>query len=128
MSSPESNVGKVSLPVAADLRRSFPVREKQPILNELDENGDVVFRFKLDHPDGEPGLTLTDYYRGSLRDLLRIVRLYFGDQALIVDGFAFLNQPATVLPLVPEHGEREPAEPPAEPAPEVPLDERSRAR
>jgi hypothetical protein len=126
MSHSESNVSpKLSLPVAADQRRSFPVREKQPILNELDENGDVVFRFKLDQPEGDPGLTLTDYYRGSLRDLLRIVRLYFRDQPLIVDGFAFLNQPTTILALIPESGGVDTVAPAAAPASDNASDERN---
>jgi hypothetical protein len=67
--------------------------DKKPPLREVDENGDVIFRFKL-RPAGTGGRpTLTDVYRDDIRDLLKVVRFFFRGAPVIVDAFAFLNAP-----------------------------------
>ena len=68
------------------------------MLQEVDENGDVIFRFKLGSMQ-EACADLDVFYRETLHDLLRVVRLYSGGRPLLVDGFAFLNDPDTVLRL-----------------------------
>jgi hypothetical protein len=81
-------------------RREFPSRDKQPVGQDLDENGDVIFRFKLDPvASGEPQ-SLREFYRQSLYDLLRVVRLYSRGTPLIVDSFAFLNEPHNRIPIL----------------------------
>lgn len=98
---------KSTLSVIDESRRAFPKREKQPVQQELDANGDVVFRFKLE-PNASPSASLEAFYRASLLDLLRIVRLYSGGKPVIVDGFAFLNAPDQAISLLPAEAEREP--------------------
>ena len=83
----------------AELRREFPKRDRQPILEELDEQGDVIFRFKLDPRADADTLTLREFYRESITDLLRIVRLFAGNKPVIIDGFAFLNAPHEPISL-----------------------------
>ena len=70
-------------------RPAFPVRKREPPLEETDANGDVIFRFTLDAPDER--LTLLELYRRQIRDLLGVVRLYSGGRPVIPDSFAFLN-------------------------------------
>lgn len=83
-------------------KRRFPRRRPQPILQEVDDQGDVIFRFKLDLPaeaESQPQ-TLEDFYRDSILDLLKIVRFYFQGKPLMVDAFAFLNEPHLPIKLV----------------------------
>ena len=84
---------------SAESRREFPKRDRQPILEEVDEHGDVVFRFKLDPRADAQSLTLQEFYRESITDLLRIVRLFAGGKPLIIDAFAFLNALNEPIPL-----------------------------
>lgn len=88
-------------PIETAERREFPKRDRQPILEEVDEHGDVVFRFKLDPRADARTLTLQEFYRESITDLLRIVRLFAGGKPVIVDSFAFLNAPHEAIPLAP---------------------------
>jgi len=88
------------LPVLSKERRDFPHREKQPILKEVDDNGDVIFRFKLDMSEQSDDRTLEDFYRASVRDLLKIVRFYSKGQPVIVDSFAFLNNPSEQIKIL----------------------------
>ncbi len=86
--------------VPAETRREFPKRERQPILEELDEHGDVVFRFKVDRRDDADTLSLEEFYRESVADLLRIVRFYSKGKPVIIDAFAFLNAPNDPIPVI----------------------------
>jgi hypothetical protein len=67
---------------------------------EFDANGDVIFRFKLDLDADGADVPLVEFYRQSIRDLLRVVRLYSGGKPVIVDAFAFLNQSAEQIPIL----------------------------
>lgn len=86
------------LPVLSEERREFPKRDREPVLQELDANGDVIFRFKLGAPRGDA--TLEAHYRESVRDLLKVVRLFWRGKPVLVDAFAFLNAPNDPIPLL----------------------------
>jgi hypothetical protein len=88
------------LPVLSKEKREFPTREKQPPLTTTEENGDVIFRFKLDMSNSSVDQTLEDFYRASIRDLLKVVRFYAQGAPVIVDSFAFLNRPHQQLKIV----------------------------
>jgi len=66
---------------------------------------DVVFRVSL--PDvKQPVGGLEDFYRGTLEDLLQVVRFSFRGKPVLVDAFAFLNQPDREIRILREddHG------------------------
>jgi len=75
----------------------------QKPLQEVDANGDVVFRFALRprEPVGDPEQALESFYRGQLQDLLRVVALTFRGERVMVDGFSFLSDTQTTMPLWP---------------------------
>jgi len=85
---------------ARDERREFPIRDKQSLLEELDEHGDVVFRFRIEPRQDAETLTLEEYYREAVLDLLRIVRVFSKGKPVIVDAFAFLNAPHDQISLI----------------------------
>lgn len=95
-------VNSRELPVLSKERREFPRREKQPMLKETDENGDVIFRFKLDLSETNEEQTLENFYRASIRDLLKIVRFYSKGETVILDSFAFLNRPHEQIRILEE--------------------------
>ena len=100
---PSRDSGEVKireLPVLSRERREFPSREKQRPLTATEENGDVIFRFKLDMSDSSVDQTLEDFYRASIHDLLKIVRFYAKGAPVIVDSFAFLNRPHQQLKIL----------------------------
>ncbi len=79
---------------------------------------DAVFRIGLD-PPARPVTSLEEFYRGSLEDLLQVVRLYFRGQPVIVDSFAFLDRPDRRVPILqegdhPRHDRRTTPQPPPE--------------
>jgi hypothetical protein len=90
------------LPVLSKERREFPDREKLDRLRETDESGDVIFRFKLNRSDSAGVGDLEDFYRSTIRDLLKIVRFSYRGQPVIVDEFAFLNNPHERLRILDE--------------------------
>jgi hypothetical protein len=65
----------------------------------VDENGDAVFRFRLRPEEAATDEALGEFYRAEIYDLLKIVRLYFRGQPLLVDAFAFRNEPERIQPL-----------------------------
>ena len=80
-------------------------RRARPPQEVTDERGDYIFRFELDaRPDGD--LTLRELYRAHLHDMLGVVRLYMDGQPVIVNGFAFLNAPDEVVPILPDGSKR----------------------
>ncbi len=87
-------------PILPKEHRQFPQREREPLLQEVDESGDVIFRFKLNGPSEPGAMPLTEFYRRSLLDLLRVVRLYSGGKPVIVDAFAMLNRPHEPIKLL----------------------------
>jgi hypothetical protein len=67
----------------------------------VDQNGDAIFRFRLDIPAQSADFTLDEFYRRQINDLLKIVRLYSGTTQVLVDGFAFRREPQRIQPLQP---------------------------
>jgi len=84
-------------------------------LQEVDEQGDVVFRFALRaiEPSGTPEQALESFYRGQLQDLLRVVGLTFRGKRILVDGFSFLSNTQTVMPLWPAQETAASSKPPS---------------
>lgn len=73
-------------------------------LEEVDEKGDVIFRFKLTPDPSLANATLAEIYRRSIHDLLKLVRFYWKGGPVLVDAFAFLSDPDTRIPILPEAG------------------------
>jgi len=82
------------------------VGPKPVAVEEVDANGDYIFRFRLAAVANRPSLPLADSYRQSIYNLLQLVRFYHKGQPVIVDEFAFLNDPATRIPILPPPGEQ----------------------
>lgn len=72
---------------------------------EIDEQGDVIFRFRLPSPPAAKEYSLEEHYRRAILHLLRIVRLTHRGRPLLIDGFAFQNQPDRTLSLLPQTAE-----------------------
>jgi hypothetical protein len=78
-------------PTESTPHKSGSTSRKQ--VEPIDENGDVVFRFRLKPLADPDALSLQEFYRQQLCDLLQIVRLYHAGQPLLVDEFAFVDSP-----------------------------------
>ncbi len=52
---------------------------------------DAPFRFAVEFNGAAGDVELEEYYRGSIRDLLAVVRFYAKGKPVIVDSFAFRN-------------------------------------
>jgi len=90
-------------PAAAPRADPAPAETAWPT---IDDKGDAIFRFKL-KPQAQ--LSLDEFYRAQLHDLLKVVRLYVGTTPVLVDGFAFRREPDRIQPLqprAPEQGDR----------------------
>jgi len=97
---PANDTGIPASQMTEGLSRQFPKRDKEASVRDVDENGDAIFRFSV-HPLTEGSInTLEDYYRESIKDLLRIVRLYSVGKPVIVDAFAFLNAPRELIAIL----------------------------
>jgi hypothetical protein len=77
--------------------------ESKIVMDEVDERGDFIFRFEID-PGRDDELTLREFYRAHLHELMGVVRFYFDGRPVILDSFAFLNAPEDVIPIQPEDG------------------------
>jgi hypothetical protein len=75
-----------------------------PVMPMTDENGDSIFRFRIPASDRAISPALNELYRAQIYDLLKIVRLYSKGRPVLVDSFAFRNQPDHVQPLQPRTG------------------------
>jgi hypothetical protein len=75
--------------------------ETAPETNDVDANGDIVFRFKLVADPALATLPLSEIYRQSIHDLLKLVRFYSVGQPVAVDAFAFLNDLDTRIDIRP---------------------------
>jgi hypothetical protein len=82
-------------------QETYRQREHSNDMAETDEQGDYIFRFRLDLRDPEDRLTLPEFYREQVRDLLKIVRFYYRGAPVVVDAFAFLNDPENLLRILP---------------------------
>jgi hypothetical protein len=67
---------------------------------ELGDEADEVFRFGLAPADPDAALTLQEFYRRTVLDLLQIVRLFSNGKPVIVDSFAFLNEPEKQIKIL----------------------------
>ncbi len=65
-----------------------------------DENGEMLFRFRLTTPSEGSGPTLEEFYRQNLRDMLQIVRLFSNGKPVIVDSFAFMKEPCKQIRIL----------------------------
>jgi hypothetical protein len=65
--------------------------QSAPAAEPIDQNGDVVFRFRLPAIPNPDALTLEEIYRQSIHDLLHLVRFYYRGDPVLIDEFAFLN-------------------------------------
>lgn len=70
------------------------------LLGEVDSKGNMIFRFSLNHQVSEDCTELAEFYRQSIADLLKIVRLFSKGRPVIVDSFAFINKPEEQIPLL----------------------------
>jgi hypothetical protein len=92
----------MNTPIPIVARHAPPAPQAEPAeLPVVDAEGDAIFRFRLRPPSAEPGLTLDEFYRAQLHDLLKVVRLYVGTAPVLVDGFAFRREPDRIQPLQP---------------------------
>jgi hypothetical protein len=66
---------------------------------EVDKNGDLVYRFNLGSPVDQQEHSLESFYREDIRELLKIVRLFSLGQPVIIDAFAFLKSPNDVIEI-----------------------------
>jgi hypothetical protein len=76
--------------------------EDAQLVRNTDENGDVIFHFKLPPLARNSSSTLAEFYRQTIYDLLKIVRLYSKGQPVMADSFAFLNDTQTRIKILPE--------------------------
>jgi len=72
--------------------------------DKVDENGDFIFRFKLDEIQDEKVYDdpLTEMVRSQLAALLDVVVLTENDKPVKVDGFKFINDLDTVITIFPK--------------------------
>jgi hypothetical protein len=70
-------------------------------VDEIDEHGDAIFRFQLGTPIAGNEVTLHEFYRAHLHEVLAVVRFYFRGNPVLVDSFAFLNEPYEIFPILP---------------------------
>ena len=94
---------KKALPLVggiADPHRFRALTVTPSAVEELDEQGDFIFHFRLDPPSESVEGTLVEYYRESIGDLLKIVRFYSRGEPIIVDSFAFLNEPQEQIAIL----------------------------
>jgi hypothetical protein len=72
---------------------------KPEVIQEVDVNGDFIFRFRIENLHNRERVSLEDFYGDSVRELLTIVRLYRGSEPIDVDGFVFRNDQSKVISL-----------------------------
>jgi hypothetical protein len=70
------------------------------VKGKLDESDEMVFRFRLTPQDGNGVPTLTEFYRQSILDLLKVVRLFSAGKPVVVDTFAFVSEPSRQIKLL----------------------------
>ena len=69
-------------------------------IQQIDENGDIIFRFRVEPPERGDQESVQELFRRTILDVLQLVRLYSGGKPLIVDAFAFLNDPEKRIRLL----------------------------
>jgi hypothetical protein len=101
----ENRVLNVISVTGAQQRTADTHAEPPSEMRMTDENGDSIFRFHLKPSEGTVSPALNELYRAQLYDLLKIVRLYSGNRPVLVDGFAFRNEPEHIQCLQPRTAE-----------------------
>jgi hypothetical protein len=67
---------------------------------EVDERGDSIFHFRLKPLENANELEVAELLRQTLLDVLQLVKFYSGGAPVIVDSFAFLNEPEKRIELL----------------------------
>lgn len=67
---------------------------------EVDKHGDALFRFALPPGTSETPVSLTEFHRALLQDLLGIVVLYYKGRPVLVDSFAFQSEPDKITQIL----------------------------
>ncbi|MDA0161276.1 hypothetical protein OM076_13445 [Solirubrobacter ginsenosidimutans] len=92
--------------MAAQTTEPQPTTPRRPPQPELDDRGDYIFHFAIDPRAARGDLDLREFYRAHLHDLLGVVRFYLDGKPVIVDSFAFLNDPEDVVAILPAPPDR----------------------
>jgi hypothetical protein len=67
---------------------------------EVDEQGDAIFRFRIKPLENANQVELREVFRQTILDILQLVKFYSDGKPLIIDSFAFLNEPTNQIRLV----------------------------
>jgi hypothetical protein len=67
---------------------------------EVDERGDSIFHFRLKPLENANELEVSEVLRQTILDVLQLVKFYSGGEPVIVDSFAFLNEPGKRIQLL----------------------------
>ena len=68
----------------------------------VDENGDYIFRFRLDMDNATPSIlddAFPELFRSQLDEMLKLVVLTWRGQRVRVDGFRFINDQSCTYPI-----------------------------
>jgi hypothetical protein len=105
---PETNLGTAAIGALKEHNRGrSPARFRS---EELDEHGDAIFRFRLHTIDNANHIEVGELLRQTILDVLQLVKFYSHGKPLIIDAFAFHNEPGKRIRLLtgePVAGERE---------------------
>lgn len=80
---------------------------KEPI---VDENGDFIWRFRLEHGLTKPTITndaFAELFRSQLDEMLKLSVFTYHGKRVRVDGFCFINDPDCQYPLWPTPEDQE---------------------
>jgi hypothetical protein len=109
MTTSPASSGSLPLVDARSLSRRPPSRGPRHDPEEVDERGDAVFRFALQ--PAEASGDLTEVFRALVHELVGLVVLYSHGKPVIVDAFAFANDPGRVIGLLPDRAADDRADP-----------------
>lgn len=84
--------------MGAEDRPRLPEGE-DPVEASAAKTDAALFQFALPPLDGE-ALSLAEFYREGILDLLRVVRFYFRGQPVLVDAFAFHHRPEEMMAIL----------------------------
>jgi hypothetical protein len=76
------------------------VRSGIDAVEPVDENGDTIFHFRITPLAGADQLDVPEVLRQTILDLLQLVRFYSNGKPVIVDSFAFMNEPDKRISLL----------------------------
>ena len=67
---------------------------------EVDERGDSIFHFRLKPLENANDLEVSEMLRQTVLDVLQLVKFYSDGKPVIIDSFAFLNEPEKRIQLL----------------------------